>query len=125
MLALIQAFLEANPGFFKSGKTRSKTDLVRITNEMLGELPPDTPALIRVAAPAASIDVPLIRRLIEEMDRVASLPGSKIPAKDKDEIIARSYADIVEAFSSHESRLDAARVAGGFFERIAGLYRRE
>lgn len=69
------------------------------------------------------IDVPLLTKLIEEMDRATVLTGSAIPATDKGEMIARSYADITAAMSHHESRLDAARVAGGFFERIAALYK--
>ncbi len=69
------------------------------------------------------IDVPLLTKLIEYMDRAVFITGSVIPAKDKAEMIARSYADITDAMSHHESRLEAAKVAGGFFERIAALYK--
>lgn len=74
---------------------------------------------------ALAIDVPLLVKLIEEMDRAATQASISIPAKDKGEMIAKSYADIIDAMSHHESRLDAAKVAGGYFERIAALYKVE
>jgi transcriptional regulator with XRE-family HTH domain len=74
---------------------------------------------------ALAIDVPLLVKLVEEMDRAATQAGVTIPANDKGEMIARSYADIIDAMSHHESRLDAAKVAGGYFERIAAQYKIE
>ena len=83
----------------------------------------DTMRRTQAVPQAQEIDVPLLVKLIEEMERAASQTSVAIPAKDKGEMIARSYADITVAMSHHESRLDAARVAGGFFERIAALYK--